>query len=311
MIKHSRHHNIDNAIVYGLAVISVLILSNIEKPIFYLQNKIIPHVIVSPKNETIKSSIFNKNAFANVKIKGKAYVVYDIVNQEIISQKNSDTVLPIASITKVMTAVTARMHNDKNQNIRILQSSIEGSYDLGLKKGQVWTLNELLKYTLVFSSNDGAQAIADELGGRKFFVSQMNSDAETLGMKLHFTHPAGLDENGEIGGTGSALSVAKLVSVAHRLFPEIFDVTTKTRANMNSSNGRISGIPNTNQYVNNFRGIQFSKTGFTDFAGGNLAIIVDISIGHPVVIVVLGSTREERFSDVDVLYQALQKSILK
>lgn len=311
MIKHFRHHSIDTAIVYGLAVISVLILSNIEKPIIYLQNKLIPHVVIHEKKEESNASIFNKTAFSNIIIKGKAYIVYDIVNQEIISEKNGDVVLPIASITKVMTALTARMHNDKNKNIIISPSSIDGAYDLGLKKGQVWTLNELLKYTLVFSSNDGALAIADQLGGRNFFISQMNSDALSLGIPLEFTHPAGLDENGKIGGKGSALSVAKLVLIAHKLFPEIFDVTTKTRANMDSSNGRISGIPNTNQHVNNFRGIQFSKTGFTDDAGGNLAIIVDISIGHPVVIVVLGSTREERFSDVGILYQALEKSILK
>ncbi len=311
MIKHSRHHNIDNAIVYGLAVISVLILSNIEKPIFYLQNKFIPKIITHQKIETANSSIFNKSAFNNIKIKGKAYVVYDIVAKEVISEKNGNVVLPIASITKVMTSVSARMHNDGNKNIKILSSSIDGAYDLGLKKDQVWTLNELLKYTLIFSSNDGAQAIADVLGGRNFFVSQMNSDALSLGLPLHFTHPAGLDVDGKIGGEGSALSVAKLVMIAHKLFPEIFDVTTKTRASMNSSSGRISGIPNTNQHVYSFRGIQLSKTGFTDDAGGNLVIIVDISIGHPVAIVVLGSTREERFSDVDILYKALQKSITK
>lgn len=307
MISHSRYHHIDSAIIYGFAVLSVLIISNIEKPLFKVFKKN-SAVIYEQK---VKSSVFNKEAFSNLKIRGKAYVVYDIVDQKIIAEKNADTVLPIASITKVMTAITARTHHSNNKHVTISSESIDGIYDLGLRNGQVWNLDELLKYTLVFSSNDGAQAIADELGGRKFFVSQMNSDAESFGLALQFTHPAGLDEDGKFGGTGSALSVAKLVQIAHKRFPELFDATTKTRANLNTSTGRVTGVPNTNQEVDNFSGIELSKTGFTDDAGGNLVVIVDVSIGHPVAIVVLGSTREARFVDVKTLYQALKKSIIK
>lgn len=306
MIRHSRHHYIDNIFIYGFAILSILIIANIEKPFLYIKQG-----ILSTQKDIVSPSIFNNEVFLNLKIKGKAYIVYDIVNQKVIAEKNSNTVLPLASITKVMTTVTARMHNDRKKLITITPSSIDGVYDLGLKKGQVWKLDELLKYTLVFSSNDGAQAIADGLGGRKFFISQMNNDAIALGLALHFTHPAGLDENGKFGGEGSALAVARLVEVARRQFPEIFDATTKTRTNVNASTGRIIGIPNTNQEVNNLRGIEFSKTGFTTEAGGNLVVIVDISVGHPVAIVVLGSTHEDRFSDVEILYQALRKSLIK
>ena len=199
----------------------------------------------------------------------------------------------------------------KKKHITISPASIDGAYDLGLKKGQVFELDELLKYTLVFSSNDGAQAIADGLGGRTFFVNQMNVDAAKLGLELFFTQPAGLDEGGKIGGLGSAHSAAKLIALARKDFPEVFDATTKTRTTVTSSTGKIMGVPNTNQDVVNFSGLEASKTGFTDLAGGNLAVVVDIAVGHPVAIVVLGSTHEERFSDVEKLYHALQKSIVK
>lgn len=264
---------------------------------------------VEPKVTThIRTELYNSQVFNDVRVQGKAYIVYDIINEKIISSKNPEVILPIASITKVMTALTARTHYAKNSLISILPTSIEGSYDIGLRKGQVFSLDEILKYTLVFSSNDGAQAIADNLGGREGFVKQMNSDALLLGLKLHFTHPAGLDEDDLIGGEGSALSVAKLITLAITDFPEVFDVTTKTRVTVNSSTGKISGVPNTNQRVYHLPGIEMSKTGYTDKAGGNLVVVVDVAVGRPVAIVVLGSTREARFSDVETLYTALKKS---
>ncbi|MCF7843599.1 hypothetical protein K9M47_01740 [Candidatus Gracilibacteria bacterium] len=306
MIRHSKYNQVDSAIIYGFAVLSVLILSNIQRPVVHVLEK---KLVTSEVKEV--PELFSSSSFDGIDVRAKSYVVYDIVDKKIISEKNSSDVLPVASITKVMTALTARIHNDKTKNITIGQSSIDGAYDLGLKKGQIFNLDELLKYTLVFSSNDGAQAIADGLGGRNFFISQMNTDATTLGLDLHFTSPAGLDENGKIGGEGSALSIAKLTALARREFPEVFEATTRRRTNVTANTGRIIGIPNTNQNVNKFPGIEMSKTGYTDIAGGNLVIVVDILIGHPVAIVVLGSTLTERFTDVEILYKALLSSVSK
>lgn len=306
MIRHSRYHGIDNALVYGFAVLSIIALSHLERIIVNLESKVSPRIV---HKENIP--FFNQEAFSKVTVKARAYVVYDIVGGSVIAGKNEQVVLPLASVTKVMTAVTARTHFDKNKEITIHPRSIDGAYDLGLKNGQTFTLDELLKYTLVFSSNDGAQAIADGLGGQESFISRMNSDAERFGLAMNFTNAAGLDIDDALGGKGSALSVAKLLAIAHKNFPEIFEATTKPRATVYSSLGKISGVPNTNQDVYNFSGIELSKTGFTDRAGGNLAIIVDIALGRPVALVVLGSTREERFSDVAVLYKALQLSLQK
>lgn len=308
MLRHAKQHSIDSAIIYGFAVISIVILSYSSR---YIHKPVQNSVIIKNNTPVVEKPLFDTTVFKDISVYGKSYVVYDIVNKQVLAGKNEEVILPLASITKVMMGVTARLHNKQDTKIVISDQSIDGSYDLGLIKGQIWNLDELLKYTLVFSSNDGSLAIADSLGGRKFFISQMNQDAEKLGLLLRFTHPAGLDENHEVGGTGSALSVAKLVSFATRKFPDIFDATTKKRVNVEASNGRIIGIPNTNQEVSSLTGISMSKTGFTDKAGGNLVVVVDIAVGHPVAIVVLGSTHTERFKDVDRLYKALQKSILK
>lgn len=306
MIHRIRHDYIELVLMYVGAVISLILLITVATPLTY--KKI--GIIAPQKIEVENPFIFNSNAFSGVTVKAKAFVVYDIVNGKVIAGKHETEVLPLASITKIMTAVSALTHNEPTTKITILPSSIDGAYDLGLTKNQRWNLSELLKYTLVFSSNDGAQAIADNLGGRSAFVAQMNTDAVALNLPLVFTQPAGLDEGNKLGGEGSALSVARLFAIALKGFPEILDATTKTRGTFTASNGKISGIPNTNQEIENLFGAEASKTGFTDIAGGNLAVVVDIAVGHPVVIVVLGSTREARFTDMEILYKTLRKSLI-
>ena len=306
MKNHFKHEHIDIFLVYGLSLFLIIILSSIHG-ISVLQSS---KKVLIPEKKIVQSPVlYDTSVFDDIAIEGKAYVVYDIVTEKIIASKNETAVLPLASITKVMTAVSAALHVPKDTKLTILSKNIDGKYDLGLQNKQVWSLSELLKYTLLFSSNDGAETIADTLGGRGAFIRQMNDDALLLGLNLSFTDPAGLDRNGTIGGQGTALDAARLFSIARKNIPEILDVTTRKRQTMRASTGSVSGIPNTNQDIENFSGAEASKTGYTEMAGGNLGVIVDISIGHPVVIVVLGSSREGRFRDMHILYTALSKSV--
>lgn len=303
-MKIARKDYIQLSYVYGGAVFLVIFLSVIAIPMDMSHfGLIVPN---KPKEQI---SIYGAEAFADVKVGAKAYVVYDLVDRKVIAAKDGDVSYPLASLTKVMTAVSALSHHDPTTPITIRDEFIDGGYDLGLKKGQTWKLGELLKYTLVFSSNDGAAAIAGTLGGREVFINQMNTDSALLGLSLVFTDPAGLDEGGKWGGTGTALDVAKLFAVARRKYPEVLEATTHTRVTVRTDKGALTGVPNTNQEINSLFGAEASKTGFTDDAGGNLAVVVDVALGHPVAIVVLGSTREGRFEDVTALYEALIKSI--
>ncbi len=298
---------IDIFVIYGLSVFIILVVftSSYLKNFTTKQKKVSPVETSTPQ----QVSLYNKSAFDSVVVDAKAYIVYDIVTHEVIASKNETMQLPLASISKVMMAITATSHNDKEGKVTITPQGIEDGYDLGLKNKQIWKLSELLKYTLVFSSNDGAITIADTFGGREKFISQMNSDATSLGLNLLFTDPAGRDLDGKIGGLGSVLEAAKLFSIARVSIPEILDATTKKRETVIANTGRISGVPNTNQAIETLSGAEASKTGYTDMAGGNLGVIVDVSVGHPVVIVVLGSTKEGRFKDMNTLYEALRSSI--
>lgn len=303
MINGARHDYIEISYVYIGAILTVLFLSLIATPLDA------PTLgVIAPVKEKLPD-IYSAAAFQEIEVEAKAFVVYDLVDKKVIASKNADMPLPLASLSKMMTAFTALSHYGKDAKITIKPESVEAGYDLGLTKNQTWELGELLKYTLVFSSNDGAHAVADAFGGKKAFVEEMNKDSALLGLQLQFTDPAGLDTGGITGGTGTALDVAKLFAAARVRFPEILDATTKKRVTVTASTGKISGIPNTNQGISNFLGAEVSKTGFTDNAGGNLAVVVDVTMGHPVVIVVLGSTRTARFTDVEKLYDALLISV--
>ena len=308
MINNSHKDYIELSFIYVSAIVTLLVLSTIAMPVTVSRLG-----IIEPKQEKkeVAPSIYNTKTFDNISVQAKSYVVYDIVEKKVISGKNETEILPLASLTKMMTAITALNHYNKNTIITIKPTNIDGGYDLGLKKNQTWKLEELLKYTLVFSSNDGAISIADGLGGVKTFIEQMNNDALLLGLSLHFNNPAGLDVQGKLGGEGTALDIAKLFAIARKRFPEILDATTHNRVTVTASTGKIVGIPNTNQEIEDLLGTEASKTGFTDSAGGNLAVVVDTTVGHPVVIVVLGSTHAGRFSDIGILFKALQKSIGK
>ncbi len=307
MVHHTKKVHIDIFFIYGLSVCLVIIISLVSLVNSYQKGPI----FLPQEEKQVIMSMFDKEAFKDIQTEANAYVVYDLLSHEVIASKNETLILPLASITKVMTAVSAVLHKKESDTIIITQKSIEDSYDLGLKKDQVWSLKELLRYTLVFSSNDGAQAVADSFGGTTTFIKQMNTDASLLGLSLIFTDPAGRDIGQEVGGKGTALDVAKLFGIARKNIPDLLDATTKKRSNVTTSTGRLTGIPNTNQDVETLPGVEGSKTGFTDLAGGNLGVVVDITIGHPVVLVVLGSSREGRFEDMRVLYNALQKSLTK
>lgn len=310
IFERLKEEHLDFFLVYGFSICAVISLSAIN--FFTALEKNFNHPVSSIERVTVPHNTlsFNPEPFASVVIEGKAYVVYDIVSGTVIAGKNETTAMPLASLTKVMTALTATLHYPEDKKVIITDHAIDGSYDLGLRNKQAWSLDELLKYTLVFSSNDGAEAVAENFGSRMSFLEQMNHDARGFGLQLTFNDPAGLDDHGTLGGKGTALDIAKLFSIARKSIPEVLDATTKKRQTVLSSSGRISGVPNTNQTIEDFPGAEASKTGYTDLAGGNLGIIVDISVGRPVVIVVLGSTRQGRFNDVKILYRALQKSVV-
>ncbi|MBX4216142.1 hypothetical protein KW797_04305 [Candidatus Parcubacteria bacterium] len=245
------------------------------------------------------------NVFANIEIEAKAAYVYDLVTGEMLYQKNESVPLPLASITKLMTAWLALTRAPADTAVVVRPESIRKEGDTGLRSGEIWNLKKLVEFTLTTSSNDGAHAIATAVGpfvsagltDEAGFVGAMNDEAKRLGLPgMYFLDPTGLDYGANAGAYGSAKEVALFLGKFLTRYPEVLEATSY-KSIVISSFSIAHTAENTNKTADTIPGLLASKTGFTDVAGGNLAIAFDAAFMHPVVVVVLGSSQDGRFDD--------------
>lgn len=268
-----------------------------------------PHLftLVSPKPtvevpETPKISVYD-----SVKLSAKAVIVYDLATGEVLYAKNAETQLPLASLTKLLTLYAAS-EAIGNSPVTMSAHALAQDGDNGFVEGETFTFTELAKLALVASSNDAAEAIAETAGKLRSETREalLANAASALGLsQTYAVNGTGLDENGSLsGGYGSAKDIALLAGEFLKRIPEIAHATLSPQVTAHSRTGESYTLKNTNPDVEHIAGLRLSKTGFTDLAGGNLAIVYDAGINHPIAIVVLGSTRDDRFLDVNTLVRA-------
>jgi len=259
--------------------------------------------------------------FTNVSISAKAAYVYDIRTKEVLYAKNEKARLPLASLTKVMSALVASDTAGDDAIVTITPDAIKPEGDSGLLVGERWTMKNLLDFSLTTSSNDGihaaglaAGAIAagtsDPTSAEVAFIHSMNAKADELQMKnTYYFNDTGLDESTQKGGAyGSAEDMAKLFEFVLSTHPDLLEATQESSATI-SSLDQPHEAKNTDILADLIPGLIASKTGFTDLAGGNLVIAFDPELGHPVIVSVLGSTEAGRFQDVTTLVNAALKSL--
>lgn len=257
----------------------------------------------------------NHEAFDDVRLEARAALVYDVRNNTVLYSKNGDTTLPLASLTKIMTALVAMTDIPAEHEVVISGSALQTDGDSGLVAGERWSVFDLTSFMLVISSNDGATALREAYesvtGGS--FIAAMNNRADKLGLtNTTFVNESGLDEGwGKETNAGSARDVAQLLAHATRRLPELFEDTRHETVVFTSLSGQTHTAPNTNLLINDIPWSVGAKTGFTDSAGGNLAIMFDASVGRPIVIVVMGSSRDGRFTDAQKLIKATLRSTKK
>jgi len=261
----------------------------------------------SPHSNTVHA-----DPFAELDLSATSVYVYDIRKQEVLYEKNADTPLPLASVTKVMTGLLVSEIVPRNSVVSISRSALTPEGDSGFAVGEEWEVDQLRNFTLMTSSNDGAHALASvgaafSSGSNEVsqFVDRMNTRAKQLGLQqTYYVNPSGLDESKGIpGGYGSARDMAHLFSYIFEHKPQVLAATAAEQKTFTSTDKIYTG-ENTNRYVEYLPGVIASKTGFTDLAGGNLVIAFDAGLNRPIVISVLGSGRETRFSDVEKLVHA-------
>lgn len=203
-----------------------------------------------------------------------SYIIYDNTNRKVILEKDNKP-MPLASVTKLMTALIAMRYC--KDNIQINDSTI--------------SKQKAVEEMLVESSNEIAEAIANVCPNTEDFVASMNRVAQDMRTNMSFRNPSGLDENNETEASafGSPRDVAELINSLYLEYPAVLEST---------SYSVWEGVRNTNNYASNWPFLLGSKTGYTDMAHGNLAIIFEPIPNKRVSIVVLGSTKDDRFKDV-------------
>lgn len=221
-------------------------------------------------------------------VASSAALVVEQGGAEPIYQKNAEAVVPIASITKLMSAMVL-LDSVPNLQATISISDDDVDYLRGsrsrLHVGSVLTREDALLLSLMSSENRATHALARHYpGGLSAFIAAMNRKAMDLGMThTRFEDPTGLSSN----NVSTAKDLAKMVVAAHR-YPLIRELSTTGEAKV-EVNGRLLDYRNTNQLVkSNAWDIGLSKTGFIHEAGKCLVMQARLA-EKPVVIVLLDS----------------------
>ena len=275
-----------------------------------------------PGSAHLAAGAVSFEAFENLALAAKGAFIFDTTNGKTLFEKNPDVQLPLASLAKVPLALVV-------SDVLPLDSRITLSRDIPqigkfetLPSGVPWPLHEVIDFTLITSSNDGAEIlgeVANEAVRQKFTAApaahatlwRMNDLARELGLtQTYFLNMSGLDVSTTLSGAyGSARDVATLFAYANATNSSLFSGTARGNVLLTSEYGAQTTAYNTNEAEAEISGLILGKTGFTDLAGGNLAVVFDVGIAHPVVAVILGSTREGRFEDMRKLVEAARSAI--
>lgn len=267
---------------------------------------------------TAQNTLESIPQITNVTIEGTAAFVYDIKGKKALYIKGADKVLPLASITKLMTALVAHELVDETKQVTVPSGAISQSGASGLAEGERISAQALSDYSMLASSNDAAFALANAVGAvidtnnpNQTFVNAMNIRAEELGLNnFTFYNPTGLDiDSKQAGAFGTAREVSFLMEYILENYPNILEPSTFTSTRVYNAAGSYHSAENTNPIVTQIPNLLGSKTGYTDIAGGNLTIAFDAGFNRPIIITVLGSSYDGRFTDVKKLVNAVTSTL--
>jgi serine-type D-Ala-D-Ala carboxypeptidase (penicillin-binding protein 5/6) len=228
-------------------------------------------------------------------IKAKAGILADATTGQVLWSSGGDTERPIASITKVMTALIVLRAGNLSRPIKIPKSVIAyvtkyGANSAGLVPGQVLTAGELLHALLLVSACDAAYALATAYGpGLPAFIAKMNATAAQLGLTdTHFTSPDGLPYPTETSTYSTPAELLKLGELAMQS-ATFRSIVGERFYNLPKGNGHGHyWWGNSNELIGYYPGAIGIKTGFTDAAGHCLLFEV-VRGGRTLIGVVLGS----------------------
>jgi len=251
------------------------------------------HKVIAVKKHQRHKPSARKHAEAaqessELKLHSSAAMVLDQTTGAVLFEKNAGAILPIASISKLMTAMVAL---DAQPNLEETLAIDEADVDTlkgthsRLRVGTQLSREEMLRLALMSSENRAAAALSRNYpGGRPAFIAAMNQKSQALGLQdTHFSDPTGLTA----ANVSSAHDLVKMVSAAQQ-YPLIRQFTTTTEYEV-ALGGRPQTFRNTNSLVKNAAwDIGLSKTGYINEAGRCLVMQAWLN-NKPIIIVLLDS----------------------
>jgi D-alanyl-D-alanine carboxypeptidase (penicillin-binding protein 5/6) len=228
-------------------------------------------------------------------VKAKAGILADAVTGQVLWAKQATTERPIASITKVMTALIVMQAGTPDLKIKVPKAAQQyvakwGANAAGLVPGQVFTTDQLMHALLIVSAADAAYVLADTYGpGLPAFIAKMNAEAASLGLThTHFTSPDGLPYPSETATYSTPVEVLKLGEAA-MTYPEFRSIVRLKFFQLKKAPGHGAyWWDSTNELIGYYRGAVGIKTGYTDDAGHTL-LFEAVRGNRTLIGVVLGS----------------------
>lgn len=276
----------------------------ISKHWFFKQKIIIvsplPNFLTSFKNDQVTTlnlwfpSLIHaeskKDDLGKLEISAKSALVYDLTINKILFEKNHTEKLPIASLTKIMTAVIAIENYREEEKFRVVKADLVGENSMGLSKGEVLTLEELLYGLILLSGNDAAETLASNYKkGRESFIQAMNNKAKALGaISTNFTNPTGLMGDGDQYSTAFDLLIVTKYAMQFPLFRKV--ASTFEYNTQETKNHKAFYLQNETNLLTSYPGVLGVKTGFTPEAGFCLVTYLDYE-EHEIIGVILGSSK--------------------
>ncbi|MCK4891090.1 MAG: D-alanyl-D-alanine carboxypeptidase [Candidatus Pacebacteria bacterium] len=246
---------------------------------------------------------------ANIDINSKSAIAFDVETDFILYSKNSEKKLPIASLTKIMTALIVLENNKLDEVITISENAfkVKGKKER-LTIGEKISVENLLKIMLMSSNNIAAVALAERTSGNiDDFIDLMNKKAKLLGLRdTVFYNPTGLDQ--ESDNISTAYDIAQLVDYSLDK-PLIWEYSKIQNIILSSLDGKINHkIKNTNLLLGKFENITGGKTGFTDKAGECLVLIINDANGKKNQIITVVLNAKDRFQETEDLVNWVYKN---
>lgn len=227
--------------------------------------------IASEKAKTLtRTSNNSKTISKNISrdISAESAILLDMSNGDVLWTKNADEERPIASTTKIMTAILAIEYGNLNDDVEIDKDvlPVGAKGGIGLSPGEKIKLKDLLYALMLSSANDSAVAISKHISDSiEKFSYEMNKKAVSIGaLHSNFNNPHGLDDKKHYS-TARDLSTIALYALKNKVFADI--VSTKTKILARRGKYSIKRIKNSNKLLLSYSGAKGVKTGYTNNAG--------------------------------------------